>query len=160
MSPWRQTNNKVKIELVNKLTKDCWLSQFYASGRADDTEAKQVMMLMIMMPRVMITMMQLLMGQWMTCDKLSSGARLPLYSEQYYTWWFTNSMICCHIVSQTIQYTVAIISCHIVTQWLLFSLKRESFDAQAMHNAQLHIGLLHNAHCTLVEVLCWEVNVL
>ena len=23
------TNNKVKIELVNKLTKDCWLSQFY-----------------------------------------------------------------------------------------------------------------------------------
>ena len=69
-------------------------------------------------------------------------------------------MICCHIVSQTIQYTVAIISCHIVTQWLLFSLKRESFDAQAMHNAQLHIGLLHNAHCTLVEVLCWEVNVL
>ena len=79
-------------------------------------------------------------------------------------------MICCHIVSQTIQYTVAIISCHIVTQWLLFSLKRESFDAQAMHNCtldyytmhttQLHIGLIHNAHCTLVEVLCWEVNVL
>ena len=32
MSPWRRTNeqtiNKVKIELVNKLTKDCWLSQF------------------------------------------------------------------------------------------------------------------------------------
>ena len=96
-------------------------------------------------------MMQLLMGQWMTCDKLSSGARLPLYSEQYYTWWFTNSMICCHIVSQTIQYTVAIISCHIVTQWLLFSLKRESFDAQAMHNAQLHIGLLHNAHYTIAH---------
>ena len=89
-------------------------------------------------------------------------------------------MICCHIVSQTIQYPVAIISCHIVTQWLLFSLKRESFDAQAMHNAQLHIGLLHNAqlhigllhnaqlhigllhnaHYTLVEVLCWEVNLL
>ena len=32
MSPWRrtneQTNNKVKIELVNKSTKDCWLSQY------------------------------------------------------------------------------------------------------------------------------------
>ena len=27
MLPWRQTNNKVKIELVNKSTKDCWLSQ-------------------------------------------------------------------------------------------------------------------------------------
>ena len=30
MSPWRRrtTNNKVKIELVNKSTKDCWLSQY------------------------------------------------------------------------------------------------------------------------------------
>ena len=39
-----------------------------------------IMMLMLMM--LMIIMMQLLMGQWMTCDKLSSGARMP-YCEPY-----------------------------------------------------------------------------
>ena len=59
--------------------------KFYASGRADDAEAKKVMILMIMMPRVMITMMQLLMGQWMTCDKLSSGNGGCLIVNQAHT---------------------------------------------------------------------------
>ena len=43
-----------------------------------------IMMLMIIMTHLlMIIMMQLLMGQWMTCDNLSSGARL-LYSGLYF----------------------------------------------------------------------------
>ena len=49
-------------------------------------------MLMIMMPRVMITMMQLLMGQWMTCDKLSSGNGGCLIVNQAHTISITNTL--------------------------------------------------------------------
>ena len=42
-----------------------------------------MMIIMMMLTLKMITMMQLLMGQWMTCDELSSGARLP-YCELYF----------------------------------------------------------------------------
>ena len=53
-----------------------------------------LLMIIMMLMLIMIIMMQLLMGQWMTCDNLSSGARQLPYCELYF------------IVNHTILYTL------------------------------------------------------
>ena len=74
-----------------------------------------LMLMIIMTHLLMIIMMQLLMGQWMTCDNLSSGARLPycetiLYSEPNYTFYFILKhephYILYFILNHTILYTL------------------------------------------------------